>query len=240
MSAYAEICSMFEQRRKVEEEYASAAYSQLLTFVELFEFYIGCQQPDLVVPLRIDECCNPLPDQTAPFRIVDNKMIAAVCIRTEDKNDCTWVPVSVKPISLVECFMEIGYGTDRVKQFHVNFSYGAIGIKQTSSDNALSYLEAMFKEEATFNPFHTKDDTNGASRGRPCPSETPCQNKPKRKYSLRNRRCRPPASSSNSTPVSRTSSRWPSERVFPVATTPPAGPSPANGTVSFTPPWYTA
>ena len=67
---------MFEQRRKVEEEYASAAYSQLLTFVELFEFYIGCQQPDLVVPLRIDECCNPLPDQTAPFRIVDNKMIA--------------------------------------------------------------------------------------------------------------------------------------------------------------------
>ena len=86
MSAYAEICSMFEQRRKVEEEYASAAYSQLLTFVELFEFYIGCQQPDLVVPLRIDECCNPLPDQTAPFRIVDNKMIAAVCIRTEDKN----------------------------------------------------------------------------------------------------------------------------------------------------------
>ena len=39
MSAYAEICSMFEQRRKVEEEYASAAYSQLLTFVELFEFY---------------------------------------------------------------------------------------------------------------------------------------------------------------------------------------------------------
>ena len=149
-----------EQRRKVEEEYASAAYSQLLTFVELFEFYIGCQQPDLVVPLRIDECCNPLPDQTAPFRIVDNKMIAAVCIRTEDKNDCTWVPVSVKPISLVECFMEIGYGTDRVKQFHVNFSYGAIGIKQTSSDNALSYLEAMFKEEASFNPFHTKDDTN--------------------------------------------------------------------------------
>ena len=143
MSAYAEICSMFEQRRKVEEEYASAAYSQLLTFVELFEFYI-----------------NPLPDQTAPFRIVDNKMIAAVCIRTEDKNDCTWVPVSVKPISLVECFMEIGYGTDRVKQFHVNFSYGAIGIKQTSSDNALSYLEAMFKEEASFNPFHTKDDTN--------------------------------------------------------------------------------
>ena len=135
---------MFEQRRKVEEEYASAAYSQLLTFVELFEFYIGCQQPDLVVP----------------FRIVDNKMIAAVCIRTEDKNDCTWVPVSVKPISLVECFMEIGYGTDRVKQFHVNFSYGAIGIKQTSSDNALSYLEAMFKEEASFNPFHTKDDTN--------------------------------------------------------------------------------
>ena len=135
---------MFEQRRKVEEEYASAAYSQLLTFVELFEFYIGCQQPD----------------QTAPFRIVDNKMIAAVCIRTEDKNDCTWVPVSVKPISLVECFMEIGYGTDRVKQFHVNFSYGAIGIKQTSSDNALSYLEAMFKEEASFNPFHTKDDTN--------------------------------------------------------------------------------
>ena len=131
MSAYAEICSMFEQRRKVEEEYASAAYSQLLTFVELFEFYIGCQQPDLVVPLRIDECCNPLP-----------------------------VPVSVKPISLVECFMEIGYGTDRVKQFHVNFSYGAIGIKQTSSDNALSYLEAMFKEEASFNPFHTKDDTN--------------------------------------------------------------------------------
>ena len=130
MSAYAEICSMFEQRRKVEEEYASAAYSQLLTFVELFEFYIGCQQPDLVVPLRIDECCNPLPDQTAPFRIVDNKMIAAVCIRTEDKNDCTWVP------------------------------YGAIGIKQTSSDNALSYLEAMFKEEASFNPFHTKDDTN--------------------------------------------------------------------------------
>lgn len=79
MSAYAEICSMFEQRRKVEEEYASAAYSQLLTFVELFEFYIGCQQPDLVVPLRIDECCSPLPDQTAPFRIVDNKMIAAVC-----------------------------------------------------------------------------------------------------------------------------------------------------------------
>ena len=76
MSAYAEICSMFEQRRKVEEEYASAAYSQLLTFVELFEFYIGCQQPDLVVPLRIDECCNPLPDQTAPFRIVDNKMTA--------------------------------------------------------------------------------------------------------------------------------------------------------------------
>ena len=72
----------------------------------------------------------------------------------------TWVPVSVKPISLVECFMEIGYGTDRVKQFHVNFSYGAIGIKQTSSDNALSYLEAMFKEEASFNPFHTKDDTN--------------------------------------------------------------------------------
>ena len=54
MSAYAEICSMFEQRRKVEEEYASAAYSQLLTFVELFEFYIGCQQPDLVVPLRYD------------------------------------------------------------------------------------------------------------------------------------------------------------------------------------------
>ena len=160
MSAYAEICSMFEQRRKVEEEYASAAYSQLLTFVELFEFYIGCQQPDLVVPLRIDECCSPLPDQTAPFRIVDNKMIAAVCIRTEDKNDCTWVPVSVKPISLVECFMEIGYGTDRVKQFHVNFSYGTIGIKQTSSDNALSYLEAMFKEEASFNPFHTKDDTN--------------------------------------------------------------------------------
>ena len=50
MSAYAEICSMFEQRRKVEEEYASAAYSQLLTFVELFEFYIGCQQPDLVGP----------------------------------------------------------------------------------------------------------------------------------------------------------------------------------------------
>ena len=128
--------------------------------MEIFEFYIGCQQPDLVVPLRIDECCNPLPDQTAPFRIVDNKMIAAVCIRTEDKNDCTWVPVSVKPISLVECFMEIGYGTDRVKQFHVNFSYGAIGIKQTSSDNALSYLEAMFKEEASFNPFHTKDDTN--------------------------------------------------------------------------------
>lgn len=50
---------MFEQRRKVEEEYASAAYSQLLTFVELFEFYIGCQQPDLVVPLRIDECATP-------------------------------------------------------------------------------------------------------------------------------------------------------------------------------------
>lgn len=37
MSAYAEICSMFRnKRRKVEEEYASAAYSQLLTFVELF------------------------------------------------------------------------------------------------------------------------------------------------------------------------------------------------------------
>ena len=61
---------MFEQRRKVEEEYASAAYSQLLTFVELFEFYIGCQQPDLVVPLRIDECCSPLPDQTAPFLLI--------------------------------------------------------------------------------------------------------------------------------------------------------------------------
>lgn len=26
----------------------------------------------------------------------------------------------------------------------------------------------------------------------------------------------------------------------PVATTPPAGPSPANGTASFTPPWCTA
>ena len=154
MSAYAEICSMFEQRRKVEEEYASAAYSQLLTFVELFEFYIGCQQPDLVVPLRIDEACTPF------FRIVNNKMIAAVCIHTEDRSDRTWIPISVKPISLVECFMEIGYGTDRVKQFHVNFSYGAIGIKQTSSDNALSYLEAMFREEASFNPFHTKDDTN--------------------------------------------------------------------------------
>ena len=111
-------------------------------------------------PCASTNAATPLPDQTAPFRIVDNKMIAAVCIRTEDKNDCTWVPVSVKPISLVECFMEIGYGTDRVKQFHVNFSYGAIGIKQTSSDNALSYLEAMFKEEASFNPFHTKDDTN--------------------------------------------------------------------------------
>ena len=83
-----------------------------------------------------------------------------VLLYTEDRSDRTWIPISVKPISLVECFMEIGYGTDRVKQFHVNFSYGAIGIKQTSSDNALSYLEAMFKEEASFNPFHTKDDTN--------------------------------------------------------------------------------
>lgn len=113
-----------------------------------------------MVPLRIDEACTPLPDQTASFRIVNNKMIAAVCIHTEDRSDRTWIPISVKPISLVECFMEIGYGTDRVKQFHVNFSYGAIGIKQTSSDNALSYLEAMFREEASFNPFHTKDDTN--------------------------------------------------------------------------------
>ena len=105
---------------------------------------------------------QPLAGSIAPFRIVDNKMIAAVCIRTEDKNDCTWVPVSVKPISLVECFMEIGYGTDRagaVPSCELS-PYGAIGIKQTSSDNALSYLEAMFKEEASFNPFHTKDDTN--------------------------------------------------------------------------------
>ncbi|MFQ9868167.1 MAG: hypothetical protein ACLRWP_15245 [Bilophila wadsworthia] len=72
MSAYAEICSMFEQRRKVEEEYASAAYSQLLTFVELF-VYIGCQQPDLVSAHR--RMLQPLPDQTAPFHIVDNKMM---------------------------------------------------------------------------------------------------------------------------------------------------------------------
>ena len=57
MSAYAEICSMFEQRRKVEEEYASAAYSQLLTFVELFEFYIGwwfpCASTNAAAPCRI-------------------------------------------------------------------------------------------------------------------------------------------------------------------------------------------
>lgn len=62
MSAYAEICSMFEQRRKVEEEYASAAYSQLLTFVELFEFYIGasnriwwfpCASTNAATPCRI-------------------------------------------------------------------------------------------------------------------------------------------------------------------------------------------
>ena len=45
--------------------------------------------------------------------------------------------------------------------YHLDLKmFGAIGIKQTSSDNALSYLEAMFKEEASFNPFHTKDDTN--------------------------------------------------------------------------------
>lgn len=160
MSAYAEICSVFEQRRKVEGEYVSAACSQLLTFMELFEFYIGCQQSDLVIPLHIDEYCNPLPDQTAPFHIVGNKMIAAVYIRTEDKSGCTWIPISVKPISLMECFMGVGYGTNRVKQFHVSFSYDAIDIRQTSSDSALSYPETMFKEETSFNPSHTKGDAS--------------------------------------------------------------------------------
>ena len=160
MSAYAEICSMFEQRQKIEEEYRSAAYSQLLTFVELFEFAIGCKQADLVVPLRIDETCAPLPDQTVPFRIVDHKLLAAVCIYTEDKSAFTFIPISIKPISLVECFMEIGYGTGRSKQFHVNFSYGAIGIRQTNSDNALSYLETLFKEKVSFNPFHARDSKN--------------------------------------------------------------------------------
>ncbi len=69
----------------------------------------------------------------------------------------TFIPISVKPISLVECFMEIGYGTGRSKQFHANFSYGAIGIRQTNSGNALSHLETLFKEKVSFNPFHAKD-----------------------------------------------------------------------------------
>ena len=87
-------------------------------------------------------------------------MLAAVCIYTEDKSAFTFIPISIKPISLVECFMEIGYGTGRSKQFHVNFSYGAIGIRQTNSDNALSYLETLFKEKVSFNPFHARDSKN--------------------------------------------------------------------------------
>ncbi|MEI3478114.1 MAG: hypothetical protein V8Q84_02250, partial [Bilophila sp.] len=74
MSAYAEICSLFEARQKMEEEYSTAAYTQFLTFVELFEFYIGCETKERVVPLRIDEDGLPLPDQTAPFRFVDHKL----------------------------------------------------------------------------------------------------------------------------------------------------------------------
>ena len=160
MPAYAEICSMFEQRKRLKEDYRNAAYSQLLTFVELFEFFIGCPRADLVIPLRIDETCTPLPDQTAPFRIVDHKMLAAVCIHTEDRSAHAYIPISIKPLSLVECFMEIGYGTGRSRQFHVNFSYGAIGIKQTNSDNALSFLETLFRERVSFNPFHAKDSKN--------------------------------------------------------------------------------
>lgn len=160
MSAYAEICSMYQNRQKVEEEYRTAAYSQLLTFVELFEFYIGCDVKDCVVPLRIDEEGLPLPDQTASFRFEDHKLLAAVCVHSEDKKSSILVPISIRPLSLVECFMEIGYGTDRVKEFRVNFSYGAIGIKQTNSDNALSYLEALFREKVSFNPFQSPEETN--------------------------------------------------------------------------------
>lgn len=157
MSAYAEICSLFEARQKMEEEYRTAAYSQLLTFVELFEFYIGCETKERVVPLRIDENGLPLPDQTAPFRFEDQKLIAAVCLYTEDKSAFVHIPLSVKPLSLVECFLEIGYGTDGAKQFHVNFSYGAIGMKQSGSDNALSYLEAMFREKVASDAFRLED-----------------------------------------------------------------------------------
>lgn len=157
MSVYAEICSLFEARQKMEEEYRTAAYSQLLTFVELFEFYIGCEIKDRVVPLRIGEDGLPLPDQTAPFRFADHKLIAAACVYTEDKSDSILIPLSVKPLSLVECFLEIGYGTDGAKQFHVNFSYGAIGMKQSGSDNALSYLEALFREKVASDAFRLED-----------------------------------------------------------------------------------
>ena len=157
MSAYDEICSMFETKRKMEEAYKSAAYSQMLTFVELFEFYIGSHTEGNILALRMDEKGHILENQTERFRFVDQKLVAAVCLRTANKRDTICIPMSVKPLSLVECSMEIGYETEDAKEFNVNFSYGAIGIKQTSSDNALSYLESLLRKAADAAPYILQD-----------------------------------------------------------------------------------
>lgn len=74
----------------------------------------------------------------------------------------------------------------------------------------------------------------------PLPSETPCQNKPKKKYSLREQAVQAACILFELNTREQDLLEMAPRAGVPCGDDAPAGPSPANGTVSFTPPWYTA
>ncbi len=161
MSAYQDICSKISQFQTTEEDYRTAAYVQLLTFVELFEFAIGAPAgKELVGFLKIDEKGVPLLNQDEPLHVHDKKVLAAVCVYTQDRRQRIYVPVAIRPTSRQDCYIEIGYSTAEAKEFYANFSYGAIGVKNFHRENPLAYLEKLFVDMVNFTPFKSSDPKN--------------------------------------------------------------------------------
>ncbi len=161
MSAYQDICSKISQFQSHEEDYRMAAYVQLLTFVELFEFSIGAPAgKDLVGFLKIDEKGVPLLNQDEPLHIHDKKVLAAVCVYTQDRRHRVYIPIAIRPTSRQDCYIEIGYSTMESKEFYANFSYGAIGVKSIHRENPLDYLEKLFMDMVSFAPFKVSDPKN--------------------------------------------------------------------------------
>lgn len=161
MSSYKDICSKISLCQETEEDYRTAAYVQLLTFVELFEFAIGAPVgKDLVGFLKIDEKGVPLTDQNEPLHVHDRKVLAAVCLYTQDRQQHIYVPIAIRPTSRQDCYIEIGYSTAGAKEFYANFSYGALGVKNFHRENPLAYLEQLFIDMVNFVPFKKSDPKN--------------------------------------------------------------------------------